>query len=48
MNFKTLAQKNADHYNNHPAAHNAITAVYAVAAAVVIPKICKKIAGVKN
>lgn len=29
MNFSKLAQANVNHYNNHPAAHLAIIAVYA-------------------
>lgn len=45
MNFTDLAQKNVDHYNDHPVQHNVITAVYAVVALVAVGFICKKIAG---
>jgi hypothetical protein len=47
-NFTELAQSNVDFYNEHPNAHTAITVVYGVAAVIVINKLCKKIAGVKN
>jgi hypothetical protein len=46
MNFTQLAQKNVDHYNNHPTQHNAITIVCGVVAIAVCHKMLKRIAGV--
>lgn len=46
MTFTKIAQKNVDHYNNHPTQHMAIAVVYGVVALVVIHKMCKRIAGV--
>jgi hypothetical protein len=48
MNFTKLAQANVDHFNNHPASHNTIIAVYAVVAAVAINKLALRLSGNKK
>lgn len=46
--FKNLAEANFNHYNNHPASHNTIIAVYAVVAVVVINKMALRLSGNKK
>jgi hypothetical protein len=46
--FTKLAQKNLDHYNEHRAAHNAITLAYGAAVLVGVPKLIKRICNVDD
>lgn len=41
--FNAFAQMNVDHYNNHPAKHTALTAALALGAAIVAPRIARRI-----
>jgi hypothetical protein len=44
MNFSALAEKNADHFNEHPVQHTAITVVLAYSAIVVSRRFVRRIA----
>jgi hypothetical protein len=44
MKYADLCKANVDFYNEHPTAHAAITVVYAVAVAVAVNALIKKVA----